>query len=91
MKYPYNQYRLILIYDSWFAIKSEKDYMRLGWIKVGELKIENNKICGSDVVSFYTSDAAMVNELRENLSRFKSTVPDDVTITIFEENLCKPL
>jgi hypothetical protein len=52
----------------------------------GELKIANNVVCGSDVVSFYTSEAAMVKELRENLSRLKSTVPDDVTITIFEED-----
>ncbi|MHB9293383.1 hypothetical protein Holit_02504 [Hollandina sp. SP2] len=86
MEYPYNQYRLILIYDTWFAIKSEKDYTRPGWIKAGELKIENNVVCGSDVVSFYTSEAAMVKELRENLSRFKDIVPDDVTITIFEED-----
>jgi hypothetical protein len=85
MEYPYNQNRLILIYDAWFGIRSEKDYTRLGWIKAGELKIENNVICGSEVVSFYTSDAAMVKELRENLSRFRDTVPEDVTITIFEE------
>jgi hypothetical protein len=76
---------LILIYDSWFDIKSEYDYTRLGWKKAGELRIENNVVCGSDVVSFYTSDAAMIKELRKNLSRFSDTVPDDVTITIFEE------
>jgi hypothetical protein len=83
LQYPYNQYCLILIYDSWFDINSENDYRRLGWVKVGELKIENNKVCGSDVVSFYTSDLEMAEELRGNLSRFKSTIPDDVTITVF--------
>jgi hypothetical protein len=58
LQYSYNQYSLILIYDSWFGIKSEKDYMRLGWVKV--------------------------KDLRENLSKFRSTVPDDVDITVFE-------
>jgi hypothetical protein len=83
MQYPYNQYNIILIYDSWFSIKSKDDYERLGWIKAGELKIKNNVICGSDTVSFYTSDAAMAGGLREDLLRFRDTIPDDVTITIF--------
>jgi hypothetical protein len=83
-QYPYNQYSLILIYDLWFDIESEQDYTRLGWTKVGELKIENNVVCACNVVSFYTSDPAMVKELRENLSQFRNMVPRDVTVTVFE-------
>jgi hypothetical protein len=75
-----------MIYDSWFGIKSEQDYKRLGWTKIGELKIENNVVCGSDVVSFYTSANSMVKELRENLLQFSVMAPGDVTITIFEED-----
>jgi hypothetical protein len=84
--YPYSQHNIILIYDSWFFEPGAKnDYARFGWTKAGELKIENNVICGSDVVSFYTSEPAMAKELRENLLRFKAEIPDDVSITIFEE------
>ncbi|MDR1122237.1 MAG: glycosyltransferase family 39 protein, partial [Dysgonamonadaceae bacterium] len=74
-QYPYNQYHVILIYDLWLDIKRKDDYERLGWIKAGELKIENNLVCGSDAVSFYTSEPAMADELRGNLLRFKDMVP----------------
>jgi Ca2+/Na+ antiporter len=85
IRYPYDQYQLIMIYDTWFSIKTQEDYERLGWIKVAELAIKNNVICGDDTVSFYTSDFAMTAELKKNLYQFKQTIPEDVTITIFNE------
>jgi hypothetical protein len=84
-EYPFNQYTLILIYDHWFGIKNREDYGKLGWIKTAELRIENNVVCGGDTVSFYTSDPAMAEPLSEHLRAFRQSIPEDVSITIFEE------
>jgi hypothetical protein len=74
-----------MIYDTWFNITSKKDYERLGWTKAAELAIKNNVVCGGDTVSFYTSNSAMLAELKKNLNQFKNDIPKDVAITIFEE------
>jgi hypothetical protein len=84
-KYPYNQYKIILVYDHWFGLQTQENYERLGWIKAAELTIKNNVICGGDTVSFYTSDYSMLAELKENLIQFKDDIPEDVSITIFDE------
>jgi hypothetical protein len=79
----YKQYSVIIIYDSWFGINSKEDYERLGLIKIAELWIENNVICGGNPVSFYTSDETMVEEMKSNMFRFKEDVPTDVTVVVF--------
>ncbi|MDR1838829.1 MAG: hypothetical protein LBQ93_04485 [Treponema sp.] len=79
----YKQYSLVIIYDSWFEIETETDYENLGLIKIAELWIEDNVICGGNPVSFYTSDEMMVEEMRANMIRFKENVPADVTIKVF--------
>ena len=79
----YNEYNIIIIYDSWYGIKSKKDYENIGLIKIAELWIENNVICGGNPVSFYTSDEMMVEEMRANMVRFRDIVPKDVTNMVF--------
>jgi len=72
-----------MIYDSWFLINSDADRKRLGLIRIGELYIKNNVICGGNQVSFYTSDETMVETFRDNMLKFKEMVPKDVTINVF--------
>jgi hypothetical protein len=79
----YKQYNVIIIYDSWFEINSKEDYERLGLIKIAELWIENNVICGGNPVSFYTTDETIVEKMKSNISRFKEDVPKDVSIIVF--------
>jgi hypothetical protein len=79
----YKQYTVIIIYDSWFGINSKEDYEKLGFIKIGELWIENNVICGGNPVSFYTSDETMAEKMKDNMLKFKEDVPTDVTIVVF--------
>ena len=79
----YDRYNLIIIYDSWHGINSNADYEYLGLIKIAELWIENNVICGGNPVSFYTSDETMSEEMRMNMLHFKESVPADITIIVF--------
>jgi len=78
----YKQYSVIIIYNSWFGIKSMADSESLGLIPIGELWIENNVVCGSNPVSFYTSDSTMVEKFRDNMIKFSEIVPEDVRIVI---------
>jgi hypothetical protein len=79
------RYNVIMVYDNWFKIKSEDDYKRLGWTKVGRLEIEDNVICGGPVVSFYSSDETMAEDMRNNMVRFFSkNTPADVGIYVYK-------
>lgn len=51
------------------------------WIKVGEWKIPNNLVCGSDTVSFYVTDPDEKNNLIKNLRDFSTSLPPDVVQT----------
>jgi len=79
----YKEYSVIIIYDSWFDIKSDADRERLGLIKIGELWIRDNVVCGGNPVSFYTSDETMVEKFKDNMLKFKELVPKDVNIVVF--------
>jgi len=54
---------------------------------MAELRIENNRVCGSDTVSFYLSDSAIAVPFREALTQFRTNVPKDVSFTIFDGGL----
>ena len=75
------QAKIAVVYDH----KFERDYLghEIGgipeqWIKVGQWRILNNVICGSDTVSFYGLDFSEAHHLTENLQTFSSRLPDSV-------------
>lgn len=84
-KYPYNQYKIIIINDAWFNITSKQDYERMGWIKTGQLIISDNIVCASDDVTFYTSDIDEAKKMREHLRTFRNRLPSGAKIDVYEE------
>lgn len=75
------QARIAVVYD----YKFERDYRgnEIGgipeqWIKVGQWRISNNIVCGSDTVSFYALDSSEAHPLTENLQAFSSRLPDSI-------------
>ncbi len=66
--------QIAILYDDWFSrvgLPSE-------WSKVGEWKIEDNFICGSDKISFYAVDKDERFNLIRNLASFSGTLPPGV-------------
>ncbi len=69
------QVKIAIFYDSWF-----KQYGGLPaeWIKVGQWRINNNVVCGSDTVSFYAVEPGEREELNKNFVEFLQFLPKDV-------------
>jgi hypothetical protein len=67
--------KIAIVYDIWFEIYGG---IPSQWIKVGEWKIPNNVVCGSDTVSFYAVDPLEKDNLIDNLRSFSSHLPKDV-------------
>jgi hypothetical protein len=70
---------IAIVYDSW--------YNKLGglppqWIIVGEWKIFNNVVCGSDTVSFYAVDPLEIDNLIKKFKAFSNTLPAEVVVKI---------
>lgn len=65
------------MYDLWF-----RDYGGIppAWRKAAEWKIENNIICGSDVVSFYAVKPEEYDRLAASLRAFEPDLPAGVTV-----------
>jgi hypothetical protein len=57
---------------------------RLSWTKVGQLRIANNIICGSNTVFFFAIDPDEKNCLIDHLKEFSSQLPQNVELKIFE-------
>jgi len=73
---------LIIIYDSWF--KNFIKDLNLDYIKVCEWKINNNVVCGSDIVSFYVRrEPEKIKTLIINLKNFCHLLPKDISIKFF--------
>ncbi len=66
--------RIAIIYTSWMPGGQVPD----SWVKVGSWRIQNNVICGDEVVDFYALDADTVLSLDANLRAFGNTLPADV-------------
>lgn len=49
-----------------------------GWVKVGEWKIKNNKVCADDVVSIYATNPEEEQKLIQNLKNYSTQLPPDV-------------
>jgi hypothetical protein len=57
---------------------------RLNWPKVGQLKIANNIICGSDTVFFFAIDLNEKKGLIDHLKEFSGQLPKNVEFKIFQ-------
>jgi hypothetical protein len=65
------------VYDTWFQLENLQG-VPSEWIKVGEWKINDNVICGGDVVSFYAVKASEKERLKHNLRLFSYMLPINV-------------
>lgn len=73
-------YDLMIVYDRWFS-----NIPFTNRIKVAELTITHNKICGDSKVSFYIpSNSSKKEYVYECLRKFKAQIPKDVMLTIYE-------
>ncbi len=67
-----------IIYDSWFdSSLTDK------WKKVATWRIQNNVICGDDIVSFYAIDPNATVGLLQNLKSFESRLPKTVEVKYY--------
>lgn len=65
--------RIAIVYEAWYPTDLPTE-----WIKVGEWKVYNNAILGSDKVSIFAIDPTHVPQLAANLQVFGATLPDTV-------------
>ncbi len=68
---------LAMIYDSWFP-----DSLTSKWKKVVTWQIQNNVICGDDVVSFYSLNDS-TGLLYNNLKQYQPLLPSSVVVKYF--------
>jgi len=61
---------LIVIYPSWY-----EDLLPQSWIPIGNWVIEENVVCGSDLVEFYAINPSQVNTILQNLISFSHLLP----------------
>jgi hypothetical protein len=67
--------KFAMVYDTWYEGGKR---LPPDWTKVGEWKINNNIICGGDVVSIYAVDPAEKGRLIQSLQEFAPKLPKDV-------------
>lgn len=70
--------RVAIVYDSWFS-----DSLLRKWNKVATWRIQNNVVCGDDIVSFYAIDKTAEPSLKKNLQEYQSDLPGDVTVKYY--------
>ena len=72
-------YDLMIVYDNWFY---EINFTNRN--KIAQLIIQNNEICGGDVVNFYLPNESENKEYAYRaLEDFKKEIPADVQLNIF--------
>ncbi|MGI8952120.1 MAG: hypothetical protein ACR2FN_11105 [Chitinophagaceae bacterium] len=69
---------IAIVYDSWFS-----DSLLNRWKKVATWQMQNNVICGSDIVSFYAIDKNIEPDLKKNLIDFQKILPADVKVKYY--------
>jgi len=62
--------KVALIYDLVFGESVPKE-----WNRIGQWKISNNVVCGSETVSIYAVDPSETNRLMDNLKDFQNQLP----------------
>jgi hypothetical protein len=73
------QVQIALIYETWF-----EPGLYNNWTKVATWTIHNNKICGSNDVSFFAVEPGKAGELGRNLRDFQASLPPNVTVIYFQ-------
>jgi len=63
-----------MIYDKWFY-----NLIPAGWTKVGEWEIQDNVVCGSPRVSFFSLDTDETRNLINYFKEFSGKLPEGVT------------
>jgi hypothetical protein len=71
--------RYAVVYDSWFPAE-----LRRHWTRVATWQIQNNVICGDDLVSFYAIRPEDATQLRQQLLNFSPQLPAGVKVTYDE-------
>jgi hypothetical protein len=67
--------QMAMVYDEWFVGNLG---LPPNWRRVGFLRIENNLVCASGVVSFYAVNAAAAAKMTREFREFAACVPADV-------------
>jgi hypothetical protein len=72
--------KMAAVYDEWFdpAVLQR-------WTKVATWKIQNNVICGGDVVSFYVINSADSTELKNKLLDYQKSLPADNKVVYYSK------
>jgi hypothetical protein len=73
-----NAVEVAIIYDSWFS-----DSLTSRWKKAATWQIQNNVICGDDVVSFYSLDSSKHSSLLQNLKEYQPQLPPSVVVRYY--------
>jgi hypothetical protein len=71
------QVSIVVAYAVWLQFEGLLGYQR-EWKRVGAWKIEDDVVCGSNVVSFYAVHEAEEQPLIKNLQSFSMTLPPGV-------------
>ena len=71
--------RFAIVYDDWFS-----DSLLSKWQKVATWKIQDNVICGSDTVSFYSVDPSITTRLLADLKAFQPSLPATVQTKYYQ-------
>lgn len=67
--------RIALFYEWWFP--EEQKNMYKDWVKVGEWHLQNNYVCGGEIVSFFAVDSSESTLLKKNLKEFEKLGEDN--------------
>ena len=70
--------RLAIIYDSWF-----KNTLGNKWTKLASWQIQNNVVCGDDIVSFYAINTADSAAIKTGLRSYQMKLPPTVNVTYY--------
>jgi hypothetical protein len=73
-----NKVQLAVVYDSWFDSSLLKK-----WNKVATWQIQNNVICGDDLVSFYAVERSAVPLLKLSLQAYQPSLPNSVAVRYY--------
>lgn len=70
--------KIAVIYDSWF-----NNEMHRYWKKVASWQIQNNVICGDDIVSFYSVSPENSTQIVRDLKEFEKQLPHSVLVSYY--------
>ncbi|HOX38225.1 MAG TPA: hypothetical protein PL033_09575 [Candidatus Brocadiia bacterium] len=72
--------RIAVFYDHWLLEDTKFGSLPPAWIKIGEWEIQDNTICGHNVVSFFATDPQSATQLRGCFRDFRGSLPSRVIV-----------